>query len=81
MNRADALQILNTKSTISNPNLCEKANQIAKQSLEVVLKIEDILRKRDYAFDGQEFGATYSDLDNIIEEIREAVFAQNEKGN
>lgn len=36
-------------------------------------KIKEILKKRDNAFDGQEFGASYSDLDGIIEEIRAAI--------
>lgn len=36
-------------------------------------EIKEILSKRDIAFDGQEFGASYYDLDNIIEEIKEVI--------
>ena len=42
-------------------------------SIKKLEKIKEILSKRDNAFDGQEFGASYSDLDNIIEEIREVI--------
>ena len=36
-------------------------------------KIKEILKYRENAFDGNEFGATYSDLDNIIEQISEII--------
>lgn len=45
----------------------------AIKAIKTIEKIKDILDKRDNAFDGQEFGASYCDLDNIIEEIREVV--------
>lgn len=35
----------------------------------------EIIKRRDIEFDGQEFGVTYSQLDNIIEEIRTAIQA------
>lgn len=50
-----------------------KEVEIAMKAIKTVEKIKDILNKRDNAFDGQEFGASYSDLDNIIEEIREVI--------
>lgn len=46
------------------------------KSIETIGKIEkikEILNKRDNAFDGQEFGASYGELDSIIEEIREVI--------
>ena len=52
-----------------------KALQKGVQAISMVTKIQEIIQKRDNAFDGQEFGASYGDLDNIIEEIREVVFS------
>lgn len=39
-------------------------------AMEKLSQIKAIIEKRDRAFNGQEFGATYGDLDSIIEEIR-----------
>ena len=50
-----------------------KALRCGVQALSMVENIKTILQKRDNAFDAKEFGASYSDLDNIIEEIREVV--------
>lgn len=62
--------------------LCEDCfKELQRQFIAAVPSVEDdriasvksILQKRDCAFDGQEFGASCCDLDNIIEEIREVV--------
>lgn len=53
--------------------LVEEACILACECMEKQTKLQEILKKRDQAFDGQEFGASYSDLDNIIEEIREVI--------
>lgn len=45
----------------------------AIKALENQESIKEILTKRDNAFEGQEFGASYGDLDGIIEEIREVI--------
>lgn len=50
-----------------------QAKHKAIQALEKQEKIKEIINKRDNAFVGQEFGASYSDLDNIIEEIRNVI--------
>lgn len=50
-----------------------KAVNEALLALAKLDEIKEIISKRDNAFDGQEFGASYCDLDNIIEEIREVV--------
>lgn len=73
MNNQDALNILQTKSFNDNPMEFYNAMNVAIASLESIIQVQEILNKRDNAFDGQEFGATYSDLDNIIEEIRKTV--------
>lgn len=38
-----------------------------------IKKVKAVLKKRDYAFDGQEFGASYSDLENLLDEINDIV--------
>lgn len=50
-----------------------KAVNEALLTISKLNEIKEIISKRDNAFDGQEFGASYCDLDNIIEEIREVV--------
>lgn len=60
---------IRSRMFISNNDVLD----IAIKSLEKQIKLKEILSKRDNAFDGQEFGASYSDLDNIIEEIREVI--------
>lgn len=56
-----------------NSESCEGCQYRIISDTDKINKITEILNKRDNAFDGQEFGATYSDLDNIIEEIRQAL--------
>lgn len=69
----EALTILSEKAFNDNPSKFIEAIKVARTALEKSIKVQEILQKKDNAFDGQEFGATYSDLDNIIEEIREVV--------
>lgn len=40
--------------------------------------VKDLLSYRDNAFDDQEFGASYCDLDNVIEEIRKVVNGEDD---
>ena len=58
---------------LSNEADKELACVMAIKAIDTVERIKKILAKRDNAFDGQEFGASYSDLDNIMEEIREVI--------
>ena len=59
------------ESRIQNKE-CE-ALRCGVQALSIIEKIKEIIHKRDISFDEQEFGASYSDLDNVIEEIRKAI--------
>ena len=36
-------------------------------------KVKEVLKKRDCEFDGQKFGASYSDLENLLDEISDIV--------
>ncbi len=69
----EALTILLEKGFNDNPSKFIEAIKVARTTLDKCIKVREVIKKRDNAFDGQEFGATYSDLDNIIEEIREIV--------
>lgn len=51
----------------------EQHNQEVETLIQKQDKIKEILKYRENAFDGNEFGATYSDLDNIIEQISEII--------
>lgn len=57
-----ALEQYDTKLQTDLKTLTEKQN-----------KIKEILKYREIAFDSNEFGATYSDLDNIIEQISDVI--------
>ena len=67
------LYIKETK--ITETNECIKKDYTGIELLE---RIENVIHKRDNAFDNQEFGATYSQLDDIIEEIREILLLRND---
>ena len=67
------LEAIGNDLTLSNENDKELACIVAIKAIDTVERIKKILAKRDNAFDGQEFGASYSDLDNIMEEIREVI--------
>ena len=67
--------LLFLKEKLYNGIFRDRLNCIDK-AIETIVKIDkikEILNKRDNAFDGQEFGASYGDLDSIIEEIREVI--------
>lgn len=67
--------LLFLKEKLYNGIFRDRLNCIDKaiETIGKIDKIKEILNKRDNAFDGQEFGASYGDLDNIIEEIREVI--------
>jgi hypothetical protein len=67
------LETIGCGLTLSNEADKEAACIVAIKAIDTVEKIKEILNKRDNAFDGQEFGASYCDLDNIIEEIRDVI--------
>ena len=75
LSTAEAKQIITDiafdESRIQNKE-CE-ALRCGVRALSAIEKIRKIIHKRDIAFDGQEFGASYTDLDNVIEEIRKAI--------
>ena len=50
---------------VDNFNLSNETDKIEK--------VKEVLKKRDCAFDGQEFGASYSDLENLLDEINDIV--------
>lgn len=52
---------------------CQYRHITNDEAIEKLNEIREIISKRDNAFDNQEFGASYSDLDNIIDEIREII--------
>lgn len=64
---------------LNNLKKTTKVIKIIDKNNEKLNKIQNIIHKRDVAFDGQEFGATYCDLDNIIEEIREVLESEDWK--
>jgi len=56
-----------------------RATEAAIKALEKQIKIKEILQYRDNAFVGQEFGASYCDLNNVIEQIREVIECNEEE--
>lgn len=87
INQQDYDQLLHTLNTIKNDfenNIPVKIHpsdqkiELLNTAIQIVnnaKNVFEIIKKRDIEFDGQEFGATYSQLDNIIEEIRTAIQA------
>lgn len=53
------------KDTVSATGVSKETDKLEK--------VKEVLKKREYAFDGKEFGADYSDLDNLLDEINDIV--------